>query len=825
MTKSLFMDPNELRKPGKVKFTDIPVNQYNKSIEDEKENFSKKDFLRIYRDMRIIREFETMLYLIKTQGNYREIEYSNPGPAHLSMGQEASAVGQAYLLDVDDYIFGSHRSHGEILAKGLSAIEKLSDKELMDAMTGFFDGATYKVIEGKQNDVNDIKEVATDFLLYGAMAEIFARTTGFNKGLGGSMHAFFTPFGIYPNNAIVGGSATIAMGSALYKRINQKKGIVVSNVGDASLGCGPVWEALNMGAMDQIKTLWEKGFNEGLPIIFNFFNNLYGMGGQTVGETMAYNVLARVGAGVTPNQMHAERVDGYNPLAVIDAMRRKIDIIKKGDGPVLMDTLTYRMAGHSPSDADSYRTKEEKEAWAAHDVLEAYKDKLIKAKVAKKADFEAMDNDIIARTEKVLKLAINEELSPRMDLQVVPDAIESIMFSNEKVENFDESRTPDVLMPLEENPRVQQIARKKRFAYDENGKPYTKNQVYQLRDGLFEAIIDRFYKDSTLVAYGEDNRDWGGAYAVYRGLTEALPYHRFFNSPISEAAIVGSAVGYAMSGGRVIAELMYCDFLGRAGDEVFNQLAKWQSMSAGILKMPVVIRVSVGSKYGAQHSQDWTAITAHIPGLKVIFPSTPYDAKGLMASALSGTDPVICFESQRIYDIGEQFHEGGVPEEYYEIPIGEPDIKKAGSDVTIVTIGATLYRALDAAKELEEKYGISAEVIDARTIVPFNYEKVIESVKKTGRVVLASDACERGSHLKDIAQTISELAFDYLDAPPVVVGARNWITPCYELDADFFPQASWIIDAINEKILPIPGYVSGQNFTEGEQIRRNKLGV
>ncbi len=825
MTKSLFMDPNELRKPGKVKFTDIPVNQYNKSIEDEKANFSKKDFLRIYRDMRIIREFETMLYLIKTQGNYREIEYSNPGPAHLSMGQEASAVGQAYLLDVDDYIFGSHRSHGEILAKGLSAIEKLSDKELMDAMTGFFDGATYKVIEGKQNDVNDVKEVATDFLLYGAMAEIFARTTGFNKGLGGSMHAFFTPFGIYPNNAIVGGSATIAMGSALYKRINQKKGIVVSNVGDASLGCGPVWEALNMGAMDQIKTLWEKGFNEGLPIIFNFFNNLYGMGGQTVGETMAYNVLARVGAGVTPNQMHAERVDGYNPLAVIDAMRRKIDIIKKGDGPVLMDTLTYRMAGHSPSDADSYRTKEEKEAWAAHDVLEAYKDKLIKAKVAKKADFEAMDNDIIARTEKVLKLAINEELSPRMNLQVVPDAIESIMFSNEKVENFDESRTPDVLIPMEENPRVQQLARKKRFAYDENGKPYTKNQVYQLRDGLFEAIIDRFYKDSTLVAYGEDNRDWGGAYAVYRGLTEALPYHRFFNSPISEAAIVGSAVGYAMSGGRVIAELMYCDFLGRAGDEVFNQLAKWQSMSAGILKMPVVIRVSVGSKYGAQHSQDWTAITAHIPGLKVIFPSTPYDAKGLMASALSGTDPVICFESQRIYDIGEQFHEGGVPEEYYEIPIGEPDIKKAGSDVTIVTIGATLYRALDAAKELEEKYGISAEVIDARTIVPFNYEKVIESVKKTGRVVLASDACERGSHLKDIAQTISELAFDYLDAPPVVVGARNWITPCYELDADFFPQASWIIDAINEKILPIPGYVSGQNFTEGEQIRRNKLGV
>jgi len=239
---------------------------------------------------------------------------------------------------------------------------------------------------------------------------------------------------------------------------------------------------------------------------------------------------------------------------------------------------------------------------------------------------------------------------------------------------------------------------------------------------------------------------------------------------------VGTAVGYGLSGGRVIAELMYCDFLGRAGDEIFNQLSKWQAMSAGVLKMPVVIRVSVGSKYGAQHSQDWSSLVAHIPGLKVVFPVTPYDAKGLMNSALMGTDPVIFFESQRLYDIGEMFHTEGVPEGYYEIPIGESDIKRSGKDITILTSGSTLYRALDAAKILEEKYGLSAEVIDARSIVPFNYDQVLESVKKTGRILLTSDACERGSFLKDMAQTISELAFDYLDAPPVVIGARNWIT-------------------------------------------------
>lgn len=352
-----------------------------------------------------------------------------------------------------------------------------------------------------------------------------------------------------------------------------------------------------------------------------------------------------------------------------------------------------------------------------------------------------------------------------------------------------------------------------------------KSKTYQLRDGIFEALLDKFYTDPTLIAFGEDNRDWGGAFAVYRGLTEALPYHRLFNTPISEAAIVASGVGYAMTGGRVVVELMYTDFLGRAGDEVFNQLAKWQAMSAGQLKMPVILRVSVGSKYGAQHSQDWTSLVAHIPGLKVVFPATPYDAKGLMNSALMGTDPVIFFESQRIYDIGEMFHPGGVPEGYYEVPIGEPDCKREGKDLTILTVGATLYRALEAAEILEKRYGIEAEIIDARSLVPFNYQLVLDSVAKTGRIILTGDACERGSFLKEMAQTISELAFDYLDAPPVVVGARNWIVPAHELERYFFPQPEWIIDAVHERILPLPGHTPATDFSLSGQIARNRMGV
>jgi len=822
MPKSQNIDPKVVRKPEYIEFGKIPVNQYNKTIEQEKKIYSTDDFLRIYCDMVIIREFETMLNLIKTTNEYKGISYNHPGPAHLSIGQEAASVGMAYTLGVEDYIFGSHRSHGEILAKGLSAIRSLDGDSLYSIMKNYFGGNALKVVE--KGFTGSIRELATSFLLYGALSEIFARENGFNKGLGGSMHAFFTPFGIYPNNAIVGGSGDISVGAALYKKINRKPGLIVCNIGDASSACGPVWEGICFATMDQYRTLWDDEFKGGLPLIFNFMNNLYGMGGQTFGETMGFGILARIGAGVNPESMHAERVDGYNPLAVIDAFKRKKKIIEEKRGPVLLDTLTYRISGHSPSDASSYRSKEEIDAWQREDSIIAYGNKLAEAGIASHQMLEDIKAETGELMSHILKLAIDPKISPLIDMSANPDLIGNMMFSNGSVDKM-EDRKPDVLLTMEENPRVKSLKTKERFFRDKEGKPVSKAKLYQLRDGIFESVIDRFYKDPTLAAWGEENRDWGGAFAVYRGLTEALPYHRLFNSPISEGAIVGTAIGYGMCGGRVIAEIMYCDFLGRSGDEVFNQLPKWQAMSGNIIKMPVVIRVSVGSKYGAQHSQDWSSLVAHIPGLKVVFPATPYDAKGLMNSALQGTDPVIFFESQRIYDIGEMFHEEGVPEGYYEIPFGEPDIKRKGDDLTILTIGATLYPALKAADTLKEKYGISSEVIDARSLVPFNYAPVIESVKKTGKILLTSDASARGSFLKEMAQTITELAFDWLDAPPVVVGSRNWITPAYEMEQYFFPQPEWLIDAVHEKITPLKGHIAKTDFSSARSITLNREGV
>ena len=818
MPKILTVSPEKVRAKGAISIPDIPVNAYKGTFADAKKRYGTDELVAILHDMIAIREFEGMLNSIKTQGGWRGVEYNHLGPAHLSMGQEASAVGQAVELDVDDFVFGSHRSHGEILAKSFSAARKLGPEGVQTIMESFLGGETLTFAERIPHA--NLAELGENFILFGTLAEIFARKVGFNRGMGGSMHAFFTPFGSMPNNAIVGGSAPIAQGAALFKRINHKPGIVVANIGDASMGCGPVWEAMMFSAMDQFRSLWPAEDGGNPPVLFNFFNNFYGMGGQTAGETMGFDVLARVGAGVNPEGMHSERVDGYDPLAVADAIRRKKEILLAGKGPVLLDTITYRISGHSPSDASSYRTKDEMELWEQADSIGAYSQLLVKNKVMTATEIDDLRAGLVERLTSVLKLASNDAECVRVDEAFV----ESVMLSNTKVEKMAEGEA-EINHPLAENPRVKAIAGKIRKATDENGKPVSKVKMYQFRDGLFEAMAHRFAIDPTMAAWGEENRDWGGAFAVYRGLTELLPYRRLFNSPISEAAIVGAGVGYALCGGRAVVELMYCDFLGRAGDEVFNQMAKWQSMSAGLLKMPLTLRVSVGNKYGAQHSQDWAAIVAHIPGLKVYFPATPTDAKGMLNLALAGTDPVVFLESQLLYDVGEQFEDNGVPEGYYETPEGQSVVRREGTDVTIATLGATLYRALKAADILQEKYGISAEVVDLRFVAPLDYSVLIDSVKKTGRLVLSSDAVERGSFMQTVATTVSQVAFDALDAPVVVVGSRNHITPAPELESLFFPQPEWIIDAIHERILPLKGHVPTSNQTESELLRRQRLGV
>ena len=821
MVKQLVISPDEVRRKETIDLGTIPVNAYAKTLADELAAgaLTKGDAVRIYRDMVLIRGFETMLDEIKRSGKYGDIAYVHQGPAHLSIGQEAAAVGEAFLLTVDDHIYGSHRSHGEILAKGLAAIHQLDERTLQTIMREYLGGDTLRVVE--KEPAADVKDLAVNYLIYGLLAEIFARATGFNRGLGGSMHAFFPPFGVYPNNAIVGGSGDIAVGSALYKKTQKRPGITIANIGDASSGCGPVWEGIHFATMGQFWTLWEPDYRGGLPIIFAFMDNFYGMGGQTRGETMGFQRLATIAAGLNQWNFHAETVDGNNPLAVIDAIRRKKGTIAAGEGPVLLDILTYRQSGHSPSDAGSYRTREELEAWKAVDALQEFRGQILAARATDEAQLDAVCAQAGEKLRTACRLAVDLTVSPRLG----SDGIAKVMFSRATEDRLPGVAADAVRKPLPQNGRVQQIAKKRRAGVDPTtGEKLFESKAVSFRDAIFEAVIHHAYHDDRLIIYGEENRDWDGAFAVYRGLTESLPYHRLFNSPISEGAIVGTAVGYAMEGGRPLVELMYCDFMGRAGDEIFNQLSKWQAMSAGVLRMPVVLRVSVGSKYGAQHSQDWSAMTAHIPGLKVVFPASPYDAKGLMHAALSGSDPVVFFESQRLYGVTEWFQKE-VPAEYYTVPVGLPEVKRSGDDVTILTIGSTLYRAVEAADRLQREFGVSAELIDARSLVPFDYAPVLDSVHKTGRILLASDACERGSYLHTLAANIHAFAFDALDAPVAVVGAKNWITPAAEMEELFFPQPSWLLDAIHTQLRPLPGYRPRGDRSRDARLQQEREGV
>ena len=801
MPKSLTIDPHEARRAAQIQAPAIPVNAYQSDAAAEARRYTSADLVNMYHDMLLIREFETALDGFKKDGAYRGIRYHHGGPAHLSIGQEATSVGQSCPLDPSDFILGSHRSHGEILAKGLSAIRQLDEDKLLKIMESYMGGRALRAVESFA-DAADIQSLAQTWFIYGVYAEIFARENGFNKGMGGSMHTFFPPFGIMPNNAIVGGSAGIAVGMALFKRVNRQPGIVIANIGDSSIASGPVWEAMNFAAMDQYHTLWDEELGGAPPILFNFVNNFYGMGGQPQGETLGFGMLARVGLGVNAAAMHAERVDGYNPLAVADATLRKKDILLAGQGPAMLDVITYRYSGHSPSDASSYRGREEVELWRQQDSIRSFGDYLRTKGHADDARLEDLRESVIERIRKTVGASVSLDMSPH--LNTAGDSIGAMMFSNQKADALAD-RQPEVLQAMADS-RFKATSVKHRFGLNQAGEPLSRLKSLTYAEAIFEAMLHRFYHDPTMIAYGEENRDWGGAFGAYRGLTEAIPYHRLFNSPISEAAIVGTAVGYALAGGRVVAELMYCDFMGRAGDEIFNQMAKWQAMSANVLKMPLVLRVSVGMKYGAQHSQDWSSLVAHIPGLKVYFPATPCDAKGMLNLALRGTDPVVFFESQRLYNQTEILFSPGVPLDYYEIEEGDPYVHRAGEDITIVTIGATLYRALQAADELQDKHGISAEVIDARFLNPLNYDKIIQSVRKTGRVLLTSDAAERGSFLHTMASNISQLAFDFLDGPVAVLGSRNWITPPAELEDSFFPGKDWMIDIIHQRLLPLPGY-------------------
>jgi pyruvate/2-oxoglutarate/acetoin dehydrogenase E1 component len=310
---------------------------------------------------------------------------------------------------------------------------------------------------------------------------------------------------------------------------------------------------------------------------------------------------------------------------------------------------------------------------------------------------------------------------------------------------------------------------------------------------LREALTEEMERNPDILMLGEDIGVYGGVFKVTEGLLDRFGPERVIETPISEAGFVGAAVGLAMTGKHPVVELMFMDFAYVAADSIFNQAAKMRYMSGGRAQVPLVIRTQQGGGRGnaAQHSQSLEAFFTHIPGLKVVLPSTPYDAKGLLKSALRDPNPVVFIEHKLLYNT-----KGLVPEEEYFIPLGQADVKRAGKDATLVSWSRTVLHALEAA-ELASQEGIDVEVIDLRCTAPLDIDTVVASVKKTGRLVVAHEAHRRAGVGAEIASLVQELAFDYLDAPIERVGAMDIPIPYSKpLEDEALPGARHIVRAI-----------------------------
>jgi pyruvate/2-oxoglutarate/acetoin dehydrogenase E1 component len=322
----------------------------------------------------------------------------------------------------------------------------------------------------------------------------------------------------------------------------------------------------------------------------------------------------------------------------------------------------------------------------------------------------------------------------------------------------------------------------------------------KMRDIIFAqavrtGLLEEMRRDERVIVMGEDVGVYGSVYGTTKGLLREFGEDRVRDTPISESAIAGMAVGAALVGLRPVAEIMYCDFLSQAADAIVNNAAKWRYMSGGQFELPLVVRTPAGGAtgYGAQHSQSLEAWMTHIPGLKVVMPSAPADARGLIKSSIRDDNPVIFIEHKTLY-----LRKGPVPAEETLVPIGVGDIKREGADVTLVSWSEKVYYSLEAAERLAED-GISVEVIDPRTLQPLDMDLILESVAKTGRLVVAHEAVTFGGFGAEIAAQVCERAFEHLKAPPVRVGAKFAPIPYAEpMESHIMPQVSDIVAALQK---------------------------
>jgi pyruvate/2-oxoglutarate/acetoin dehydrogenase E1 component/TPP-dependent pyruvate/acetoin dehydrogenase alpha subunit len=586
------------------------------------------------------------------------------------------------------------------------------------------------------------------------MAEVLGKSGGYCKGKGGSMHIADVEHGNLGATGIVGGNIPVAVGAGLAQKLQGTDKVVVCFFGEGASNTGNFHESLNMAS------LWD------LPVIFVCENNLYAMSVPWANASKLPDIAGRSSAYGIPGEI----VDGMDVLAVRGAVVKAIERARRGEGPTLIEAKTYRWFGHSHSDPRAYRTRQEEAEWKEHDPIKVMKENLQAVKMLTDEEFEALEKSVEVKLDNAM---VFSEASPEPE----PEDVDTDVFATLK------TTADDVDAEYQLRQRVRREGDKMR-------------QI-SYAQALQEAMREEMQADPRVFIMGEDVGLYGGAYGATRDLFKEFGKWRVLDTPISEATIGGAAVGAAMAGMRPVAEIMYVDFTPLAMDQIANQGAKNRYMFGGKTTVPMVIRTEggAGRAIAAHHSQSLESLWTHFPGIYVVMPSTPYDAKGLLKAAIRDDNPVMFIEHKMLYK-----EKGPVPEEEYIIPLGVADIKRPGKDVTLVTYSRMVLRSLEAAGKLSQE-GIDVEVIDLRSLKPLDIGTIIASVKKTGRLVCVTEAYENTSFINEVMAQVNEQAFDWLDAPMVRVAAANVPIPRAEiLEDQAIPNESRIMAACRKVV-------------------------
>tara|TARA_B110000263_G_scaffold126406_1_gene109987 strand:- start:3927 stop:5921 length:1995 start_codon:yes stop_codon:yes gene_type:complete len=574
------------------------------------------------------------------------------------------------------------------------------------------------------------------------IAELYGRETGCSQGRGGSMHLFKPEIGMMGTSGIVGPCILQACGGGYTFKIQQSDNVAVSCFGDGAVNNGAFHEGLNMAS------IWN------LPCIFVCENNQF----ATEVPFSYSSGIPDVGRRAANYGIPGFEVDGNDVLEIYRVAGEAIKRAREQQGPTLIECKTYRTRAHAEGMVDfTYRTKEDVDTWKQKCPL-------------------------IRLSERLLE----QGLVTHDELNLVQQEITELIAESHEFAKDSPYPSGDTVMQ-----HVYDESTDTRDAMDRD--PGTREITYAA--ATKEALDEAMATDPSIWVMGEGIGERGGNFTTTLGLYEKYGADRLCDTPICERGFVGLGCGAAMTGSRPVIDFMFIDFINDAFGEMINQIAKMQYMSSGRIQMPIVLRGcgGIGHSAATHHSGLYHSIYAHIPGLRVVTPATPYDAKGLFAHALKSTDPVLFLEHRELMTC-----KGPVPEEYYEIPFGKACVVREGTDVTVVAVALMVQHALAAAGQLSEN-GISVEVIDPRTVSPLDTQTICESVAKTGRLLIVDEAFQPCSISAEIAAAVADQGFNSLDAPIKRLNGTFNPTPyAPTLENEVVPHVPDIVQAIQD---------------------------